>query len=531
VKAAVRTKRKSVFSWRVAGACLAIGGVCLALAPAASAATKRTGARRQPVTDATPVVLSASAAPSQLGSHGGTVTVNGRVKDALSCQLKLLSHQSFPVVFATNPRRCTTTFTAHITIGANPTPVPRVVAFELVAQDGPTSFAGLFYVPLSPKAAAPKPFTTTRATPQATAGLSTNWVPVSGGPVTLTWSGAGITSCALGVSGPQDVNGDGTLENWVTEGSTAEPCSGSDIFDVGANTNGSLNLWTFSLEGLDSAGAVVASHLLTLNQEPASATTTTPPTSAATPPTTEPPVTTSPAGPPLEMATTDNWSGYVVQGGPFSSLSGTFTVPSQTTGAACDDTLSQWVGIDGAGARDTDLIQAGVTENETGPTTGNCTPGRFYTWAWWEILPAAPTNVFSVPVHAGDSVTVTIQQMSVDFWQISLTDNSDGESFTVEEPYSGPGDTAEWVTEAAAGNNCGSGVGPAPGFPGYAVCPLAPYSPPVNFNNLQLTESSMATQVDEVDMVQGGNTVSSASAVQSLSDLLTNGFTTSYTGS
>jgi hypothetical protein len=37
--------------------------------------------------------------------------------------------------------------------------------------------------------------------------------------------------------------------------------------------------------------------------------------------------------------------------------------------------------------------------------------------------------------------------------------------------------------------------------------------------------------VDEVDMVQGGNTVSSASAVQSLSDLLTNGFTTSYTGS
>ena len=47
----------------------------------------------------TPSVSAVSATPSALSSHGGTVTVNGRVRNAATCQQRLLSHQNFVVVF------------------------------------------------------------------------------------------------------------------------------------------------------------------------------------------------------------------------------------------------------------------------------------------------------------------------------------------------------------------------------------------------------------------------------------------------
>ena len=71
------------------------------------------GARRQPVVYRAllrsvgpflaPSVLSAYATPSALGPSGGTVTVTGRVKNARTCQLEVLSRQSFPVVYSHNP--------------------------------------------------------------------------------------------------------------------------------------------------------------------------------------------------------------------------------------------------------------------------------------------------------------------------------------------------------------------------------------------------------------------------------------------
>ena len=71
--------------------------------------------------------------------------MNGRVRNAATCQLRLLSHQGFAVIFASNSRRCSSTFSARITIGANPTTVPRTVAFELVARKGNKSSAGRFF--------------------------------------------------------------------------------------------------------------------------------------------------------------------------------------------------------------------------------------------------------------------------------------------------------------------------------------------------------------------------------------------------
>ena len=100
-----------------------------------------------------PSVLSAYATPSALGPSGGTVTVTGRVKNARSCQLELLSRQSLPVVYSHNPTTACQngTFSAHVLIGGNPSPVQRTVAFALVARDGSLSYSGLFYVSLAPR--------------------------------------------------------------------------------------------------------------------------------------------------------------------------------------------------------------------------------------------------------------------------------------------------------------------------------------------------------------------------------------------
>jgi hypothetical protein len=409
-----------------------------------------------------PLVLSVSTSPAQVGSHGGSVEVVGRLRHAATCQLRLLSHQSFPVVYASNVRSCTTSFSARVTVGANPTPVERSVAFALVARNGRRRFAGLFYLALAPAARPPgRPGrATTVTTVRPPAKTEPDRPPVTGAaPATSTTSPVPPTSVPASTT-------------------TTSPARGVPLTTTTAPAPGS-------------------------------------------------------AGPPQVLEESPNWSGYVVKGGPFTSTKGTFTVPSLSAGAACDEVESQWVGIDGgAGPADTDLVQAGVDESTMDPTNaGACSSGQIYAWAWWEILPAAATNVYSVPVHAGDSVTVSIRQEGAGTWQISLTDNTNGQGFSLQQPYTGPGETAEWVTEAPAAPQGNDQICPTTAvtsFGGYDVCPLAPYSPPVQYSGLSLPQSATATELDEVAMVQGGQVVSTPSQVTSLAGLLASGFTTTY---
>jgi hypothetical protein len=99
-----------------------------------------------------PTVLSASATPGALVAAGGEVLVSGTVENASTCQLVLLSRQSFPVVYSHNPTTACQggSFSAHVTIGANPTAVKRSVAFALIARNGTYAFVGRFYVVLEP---------------------------------------------------------------------------------------------------------------------------------------------------------------------------------------------------------------------------------------------------------------------------------------------------------------------------------------------------------------------------------------------
>lgn len=196
-----------------------------------------------------------------------------------------------------------------------------------------------------------------------------------------------------------------------------------------------------------------------------------------------------------------NWSGYVVGDGPYTSVTGTFTVPNLAA-TPTETVTSEWVGIDGANGPGP-LIQAGAEEVYE-PSTN-----LVYTRAWWEILPAPETLIPSVPVSPGDTVTVTIWQVSGSLWGITVADDATGQSFTTDQTYSGPGTSAEWIVEAPTNSLTNT------------EDTLGAYNPPVTFSNLRM--NGPETSLTALSMVQGGVTVSVPSALTSTTPAVPSG--------
>ena len=201
---------------------------------------------------------------------------------------------------------------------------------------------------------------------------------------------------------------------------------------------------------------------------------------------------------PVPFTNSDNWSGYVLGNGPFTLAQGTFTVPSLVEGTPEGEETAEWVGIGGVGSN-TQLIQAGVSE-----TPDSRTPNAIFVFPWWEVYPTDSISIVinSVVVSAGDEVTVIISQLSGSDWEISLTDDSNGQNFTTNQPFTGTQATAEWIVEAP-GNYLNDSQ----------TVPLAPYSPNITFSELLMTPRS--TTVEDWNMIQGGNVVSTPSAFTS----------------
>ena len=197
---------------------------------------------------------------------------------------------------------------------------------------------------------------------------------------------------------------------------------------------------------------------------------------------------------PVSQEPSTNWSGYVAGSGPYTAASGTFTVPALAPGAPAQSLVSEWVGIDGAGSGLGSLVQAGVTELPD-PTTSI----GFDVFAWWEVLPANSQPIMTMTVNPGDEVSVTISQLSGTSWEISLSDGTDGQGYTQDVTYNGPGASAEWIVEAPTDGQSNQQL------------PLAPYSPAVGFTDLSASGSS--TAMSEVVMTQGGQQVSTPSAL------------------
>ncbi|HET9058713.1 MAG TPA: G1 family glutamic endopeptidase [Acidimicrobiales bacterium] len=208
------------------------------------------------------------------------------------------------------------------------------------------------------------------------------------------------------------------------------------------------------------------------------------------------------------------WSGYV-KSGRFSSVTGTFTVPTSLScgqGNQVPSAVSEWVGLDGSNK--TRLIKAGVSEyygppattTGSGSTTTTAAPatcqGESVTiHAWWQALPAPPTPVI-MTITAGDKITVTIFKVTRDKWALTLEDNTSGQTYRSVATYSGPGDTADYIVEAPSG------------------LPLGAYSPNIEFSNLQTTGRS--GPLGAVVLVESGVQVSTPSK------LFSNSFAVGY---
>ena len=362
---------------------------------------------------------------------------------------------------------CRSRYTAYVKLGANPTSVKRAVAIEVMASNGAHHSTALLYISLQPRPA-PRVISPPTTAPSATSTTT-----------------------------------------------AATPALGGGSFGPPMTTTTTL-----------------ASTTVT--------TATTPPT------TTTAPTTTTTAFNPnqgVQLEISDNWSGYVMTGSQgYTGVQGTFTVPSLATTETCGSIASQWVGLDGSrvsgGPGDDDLIQAGVQESANGGQ-GTCgAPNNFSVSVWWEILPQFPSEVPVTywddgnpadDVKPGDQLTVTIDQVSnstcspaSECWGIEVQDGTSGEVFVTDQPYSGPGSSAEWIVEdPSQATNAQCNTNPVP--PPYE-CPMPEYTPAVQFMGLGTTPSEHSHLFKEI-LVQKGQPVSIPSTLDSNYN-----FDVSYTG-
>jgi hypothetical protein len=150
---------------------------------------------------------------------------------------------------------------------------------------------------------------------------------------------------------------------------------------------------------------------------------------------------TTPASQPTTTSyTSSNWSGYMANtnSGSYSQISGAWTIPQATSGSSSTSADSTWIGIGGVST--SDLIQVG-TQNEFTPS------GHLESTAFYEMLPSASINITSMTVSAGDSMTAVLNEISSGEWSISITDVTNGQSFSDTVSYTSSNSSAEWIEE------------------------------------------------------------------------------------
>lgn len=224
-----------------------------------------------------------------------------------------------------------------------------------------------------------------------------------------------------------------------------------------------------------------------------------------------------------DMTVTDHrWSGYSVQGRGFTSVHGTFNVPSLGDGAATragPGALIEWVGIDGW--YNSYLVQAGVVVSRKPLCTkGPAVPGRTYACAWTFLIednkmsPGPGPDLSIVP---GDKVAVAITKVATGQWLITMADKTSGQVWSKKVAYTGPQETAEWVLESPPP------VGSCTLATDCQIFPLVPYTGTVRFSGTSCSGAAIFA-LYRITFAYGG-TVSSPSALAPGTRPLGQGFT------
>lgn len=432
-------------TWRLVATALTIVGLGAWSTGAADAATTQR-----------PAIEVLTAAPNVVSAEGGTVVVHVRVAHAARCAFR-----GQRAAFASLTLRRTVDChsgraSVRMPIAANRYQSGVTLHFAVTATDAHGRTArSTITVAQSPKQA-----------PATVVALAVTTHAVPNGALGQPYS-ATLTA----------VGGSGSYSWSVASGSLPPGIALSSAGEL-AGTPTAGGQYTFTAQAADSAGKTAVSALaVTVSDSHVGA---------------------APSAPTVNSS---NWSGYALGGGPFTSVAGTFNVPAISPSSG-DSSIGEWVGIDGWGAGASSIIQAGIGEDYLAAT--NVT--RVY--AWYELYPA-PAYALPLDVSIGDTITVSIAQVSGGLWDVRVKDETTGQSTTDEFSYGGVATTAEWIVEAPYSTITQS------------VTTLAPFSP-VRFANL--TALPAGQPPTRFVMYQQGQPVSTPSL---LSD---NGFTVGYGG-
>ena len=225
-------------------------------------------------------------------------------------------------------------------------------------------------------------------------------------------------------------------------------------------------------------------------------------------------------GPPVRQVASNNWSGYVLEGGPYTAVTGTFQVPLLYSTAGCHDTYAEWAGVDGAGNQG--LLQAGISE-QMSSYTGTCTRHP-QAWAWWEELPGPAAPFVTLAVRPGQWVTVTIATSGA-FGGWSLCPTTPRERASAPKPcMTAP--TRAWSGLSRLRRPTCALQAPNRAFPRSATWPRSP----VGTRFTGVAALGPTKEMAEVDLVQHAVQVAAPSPVWSVSQLLTRGFDVTYSG-
>jgi WD40 repeat protein len=139
-----------------------------------------------------------------------------------------------------------------------------------------------------------------------------------------------------------------------------------------------------------------------------------------------------------------NWAGYASVpaasvGSRFSSVSGSWTLPSATCTSGKEAYSAVWVGLGGY-SKSAALEQVGAD--------ADCTRSGHASYStWYELLPAGPVNV-ALKVHPGDRMSASVTVRSRDV-TLRLRNLSTGARFTTTRRVAKIDvSSAEWIVEA-----------------------------------------------------------------------------------
>jgi hypothetical protein len=116
----------------------------------------------------------------------------------------------------------------------------------------------------------------------------------------------------------------------------------------------------------------------------------------------------------VRRATSENWSGYAVHSGTYTSVSASWTEPTANCSKG-NGYAAFWIGLDGYSSQ---------TVEQTG-TDSDCHGGKPHYYGWWEMYPAFSVNL-SKTVKPGNRLSASVSYDGSGRFTLKLTDSTEG---------------------------------------------------------------------------------------------------------